>query len=61
MLSLAGGGGGTGPRDGGGGGTEPDGTRFPLNAGGTPNLWPVFSSSKGVFGGRGGGGGAPVD
>jgi hypothetical protein len=57
-VSLAGGGGGTGPRLGGGGG-GPEGTRLPVKGGGTPNLPPtgLSSSGTGVFGGRGGGGG----
>lgn len=53
-VSLLGGGGGTGPRLGGGGGAED--FRSPMNGGGTLNI-PCGSSSIGVLGGRGGGGG----
>lgn len=53
-LSRLGGGGGTGPRLGGGGGA--DDFRSPENGGGTLNI-PGDSSSMGVLGGRGGGGG----
>ncbi len=54
-VSRLGGGGGTGPRLGGGGGGAED-LRSPTNGGGTLNI-PCGSSSMGVFGGRGGGGG----
>lgn len=56
-LVVRGGGGGPEPRLGGGGGA-PDGVRSPLKGGGTPNLCVGWSSSSiGVFGGLGGGGG----
>lgn len=54
-VSLAGGGGGTGPRAGGGGGCV--GARDPSNTGGTVYLEGGSLSSIGVLGGRGGGGG----
>jgi len=55
-CSRAGGGGGTAERAGGGGGF--DGMRGPSNGGGTAYLPDgMLSSSSGVFGGRGGGGG----
>jgi hypothetical protein len=54
-LSRLGGGGGTGPRLGGGGGT--DDLRSPGNGGGTRKPAGGPSSSRGVLGGRGGGGG----
>lgn len=54
LVSRLGGGGGTGPRLGGAGGAET--FRSPWKGGGTPNFVDR-SSSTGVFGGRGGGGG----
>lgn len=61
VLRL-GGGGGTGPRLGGGTGAEL--FRSPKKGGGTPHLvvsLAAVSSSTGVFGGRGGGGGPGFD
>ena len=56
-LVVRGGGGGTGPRLDGGGGAA-DETRSPVKGGGTPNLCVGWSSSSmGVLGGLGGGGG----